>query len=191
MTLRTFLAVDIDEATRQQLGRVDHEIPTGQAKLKWVRPGQRHVTVKFLGDVPEDQISEVCQLTETVAAGVQPMEMRVAGLVAVPPAGRRLRMIWAAATDPSRRLAELAAACQARFAELGFPPETRPFRPHITLARIRTCRNAAAIRQALADWAETEFGTVAVSQLTVYASRLGRGGPRYDVLARAPLGGQG
>ncbi len=189
MAIRTFLAVDIDEATRQQLGRVDAGLPTGRAKLKWVRPGQRHVTVKFFGDVPAVRIPDVCRLARAVAAGVQPLVMEVVGLIAIPQAGRRLRMIWAGVTDPSGRLGRLADACQSRFAEMGFPPENRGFRPHITLARIRSCPDAATIRQAIVDWSETEFGTVAVSSLTVYASHLGRGGPRYDVLARATLGG--
>ena len=188
MALRTFIAMDIDDATRRRLAAVAARAETGPARINWVAAANLHVTIKFLGDVDDSAVRDVCDAAADAAGGVEPFDFEVLGLLAVPPRGR-LRMVWADVADPTGRLADLAARLEDELAELGYPRERRPFRPHVTLARIRSARDPDRLRAAVAPWADEAFGTPRAEALTVYASELTPRGPLYTPLARPALGG--
>lgn len=188
MALRTFIAVDIDEETRRRVAAVAARIETAPAKVNWVAAPQLHVTVKFLGDVDEAVIPVVCEAAAETARRIEPFDFEVRGLLAVPPRGR-LRMFWAGVEDPTGRMGELAAGLEDALGELGFPRERRRFRPHITVARVRSVRDRERLRAAVAPWREEPFGTPRADALTVYSSELTPQGPVYAPLARPALGG--
>ena len=188
MPARTFLAVDIDQALRDRLARVLELAPDDGAKINWVAAANLHVTMNFLGDVDDETLSEVCRLAARVAAAAEPFEFDVPRIACVPPRGR-LRMIWAEVADPDGRLADLHAALSSGLAELGFPPEKRRFKGHITLARIRHARHDEAIRRAVGAIAAADLPTQTATHVTVYTSDLRPGGPIYTAQAHGPLGG--
>ncbi len=189
MAIRTFCAIDIDPTARKGLTEVRRGIDAGGAKIRWVARENLHVTMNFLGDVEEDALKEVCQAVQRGARKVPPFDFSIRGLVLIPPAGRRLRMIWAAVRDPEGQMAKLYGKLSDELEGLGFRRETRPFRPHITLARIKHSRDVSVIRDSAASFAETEFGRQHAEAVTVYSSRLSAGGPQYTPMDHAPLGG--
>ncbi|MCD4824371.1 MAG: RNA 2',3'-cyclic phosphodiesterase [Phycisphaerae bacterium] len=195
MTHRTFIAFDIDDASRRRMAELQTRLgkgskvpPLGQA---WVQPANLHVTAVFLGDCEDAVLAEVCRLAGEVAAR-QPgaIEFDVRGVRVIPPRGP-LRMFWADVADTTGRLGQLHADLQKALGPLGFPPENRSFHPHITLARIKyVSRQQAEAMRAVADsLAEEFFGRVRLEHLTVYTSRLTREGPVYSVAAKPTLGG--
>lgn len=188
MGIRTFLAVETDEAVRRRLARAGEEIDDPAAKIRWVSAENLHVTLKFLGEVAEGDVAQVCGVSEGAAAEIEAFDFRVAGVRCIPPSGR-LQMIWAAAVDATGRMAALQSLLESRLARLGFREERRAFRPHITMARIKQCRSPGAIREAASAFAETDFGTVHCDELVVFSSKLSPGGPIYAPLARGKLAG--
>lgn len=158
------------------------------ARVRWVATENLHLTVKFLGDVDDRVLADVCAAAEQAAAQVEPFEFVVAGLSAVPPQGL-LRMIWAGVTEPSGRLQRLNELLEAAYAEMGFRVENRAFRPHLTLGRVKGSGGNDRIRAAAAEYAQSDFGTQGADRLIVFSSELGPGGPAYTPLAEAPLGG--
>lgn len=188
MATRTFLALPLNADVQRKLVRAQEKLSSAGARVRWVAGENLHLTVKFLGDVADEALDEVCRLAAGVAAGVQPFEFQVAGLVAVPPRGQ-LRMVWAEVAEPTGRLAALNQAAEDACAAMGFKRENRQFRPHLTLGRVKPSRNADQLRAAVAKFAETDFGTTAADELVVMASQLTPDGPVHTPLATAPIGG--
>lgn len=186
MSVRTFLAVETDEAARRQLVRAAEKIDDRAAKIRWVAAENLHVTLKFLGEVAEADVAEVCRAAARAAAEIEAFDFQVVGMTCVPPSGR-LQMIWAGAADPTARMAALQSLLEDRLARLGFQEERRAFRPHITMARIKHCPSPKSIREAASAFARTDFGTVHCGELVVFSSKLTPDGPVYAPLARAKL----
>jgi RNA 2',3'-cyclic 3'-phosphodiesterase len=187
MSQRTFLALDLEEATIDRLLAVQRKLDDPGAGIRWVDRDNLHLTLIFLGDVPDEGLSEVCELSAAAAGLVQPFEYGIRGVECVPPAGP-LRMIWAGVEDPTGRLAELQDRLRTALTGLGLHEETRSFHPHITLARAKSGKSAAAVRQAAREDATTDFGVQFAQEVVVYGSRLTPEGPVYTPSARARLG---
>lgn len=188
MAIRAFLALDIDEQTRGRLGDPQRRLGQPGSKIKWVAAENLHVTLQFLGGVAAETLTEVCSATERVASRIEPFDFHVRGVICVPPRGR-VRMLWAGATEPAGRLVSLYEKLADALAPLGFEKENRPFKPHITLARIKFAPDDTQLRDAAGQYAETQFGTVLAEELVVYSSQLKPDGPVYTPIARAKLGG--
>ena len=147
---------------------------------------QLHITLKFLGDVPSEQIPAISQvMTESVRL-VSPCDLVLHGLGAFPHV-RRPSVIWVGVRqgEPLTRLVE---QLEARLLPLGFAPERRPFHPHITLLRFRV-RPPDAVFQLLEQESDTDFGRVPLASVKLFQSELLKGGARHTVLATATLDG--
>jgi len=188
MGTRTFLAVDLDEPVLDALMEAREKLDDPQAKIRWVARGNMHLTVRFLGDVSDDVLAEVCNRAEAAASRVAPFEFQVKGISCVPPSGR-LRMVWANIVDPGGGFAALHQAVTAELAGMGLHEEARPFKPHLTLARVKSIRDASEFRRTASAYADTEFGSQQAGSLVVYSSRLTPSGPIYREMSRAELGG--
>jgi len=187
MSTRTFLALDLDDAIRRQLGDVQRELERVGAAVRWTEVGQIHVTLKFLGDVADEDLARVCEIAAKVAAGVESFDFMVTGVTSAPPTGQ-MRMVWVDIADPTGRMAELHRRLDDAYAELGFRKETRRFRPHLTLGRVKSGRKVPELRRAIAAIAGRQFGNQPAERVTVYSSQLRPSGPIYTPLAEAPLG---
>ncbi|MFP3937787.1 MAG: RNA 2',3'-cyclic phosphodiesterase [Phycisphaerae bacterium] len=187
-TQRTFLAVDIDEETRRRLAGLPERVDDHDAKVRWVEPRNLHITLNFLGDVSGDTLADICELAGVCAAEVERFEFRVQGVQPVPPDGRKLRMFWAGVDEPSGRLIELQGKLSDAMSELGLRREDRAYRPHVTLARVKSTKNPDRLRSAVAGLGEEDFGAVLCENITVYTSELGPNGPVYTAVATPPLG---
>ena len=186
MGQRIFFALDIDEATRNRIVSTAGQLQSLPGRITWTKPQNLHVTMNFLGDVPDESIAELCDLARG-ALGVwdlarDEVTFTVEPLICFPP-GRRPRMIWAPVGQGSDVLASLHAVLNQALAAAGWRSESRPFKGHITVARIKSADVEAAVRQLPGD----ELGTVAGTELTLYQSKLTHVGPIYSPLARIPL----
>jgi 2'-5' RNA ligase len=193
MSHRTFIALDLDEAVRRNLAAMRDTIRLASDrgdKIHWVSPENYHVTLKFLGDVSDAQLADVGRAVQAVAAETEPFDFSVQGVRAIPPKGRSLRMVWAEVTDSDGQLADVFASLERALPPLGFARENRPFAQHITLARVKSVRDTAALRAAAVSLEKNQAGTVHARHVTVYTSRLTKGGPIYTPAVKAPLGRQ-
>jgi 2'-5' RNA ligase len=187
MAIRTFLALDLDAPIRRAIAAAAAGLPADGAKVRWVEPQNLHLTMKFLGDVPDEDVLNVCRAVEAVAGGLAPPAFDVVGLECTPNRGP-VKMVWANVRDPGRKLADAFKELEAAMEALGFDVERRAFRPHITVGRVRYCPNPAAMRQAAARLADEEFGTQDAGEIVVYSSQLAREGPVYAAMAHCRFG---
>jgi 2'-5' RNA ligase len=191
MTLRLFVALTLPGAVRRKVESVAAELRrlAGRAaeEVKWVAGENLHLTLQFLGNVPEDRVPGLCAALDEAARASRPLHLEVRGAGGFPNA-RRPRVIWAGLEGDLEPLADLARDLGRRLAPLGFPPEDRPFSPHLTLGRARA-GGAPGLAGALSAVREAECGSWRAGEIVLFLSRLGPDGPRYEALHRAPLAG--
>ena len=187
--MRLFIACELPPATKAALAEVQSQLRArGAEELRWVRPEGMHLTLKFLGDVPAERVPAI---EEALAAAVEgPLEMRLAfralGTFGGP---ARLRVLWVGAEGDTPRLVELAGRVESALAPLGFPPERRPYSPHLTLARVSD-RASPEQRRRLAElvaaFAMPPAPEAVVREVNLMRSFLEPGGARYQRLAVFP-----
>jgi 2'-5' RNA ligase len=156
-----------------------------QVRASWEQPGKLHLTLKFLGEVELPRVEALAQAAGRAAEGLGPFGLAVAGAGSFPPRGSP-RVLWLGVEDPSGGLARLRARLEDECAREGFAREQKAFRPHLTLARLRSREGA---EQLGALHRETRFGpqTFTVSELAVVRSELLPGGARHTPVSRHPL----
>ena len=185
--MRTFLAVEASAAVRARVGKLISELAEVGADVKWVEPANLHLTLKFFGDIDDQDLSRICTaMTEAVAAA-QAFDCPCQGIGAFPHLGRP-RTLWAGLSGCQARMAELSGQVERALAPLGFPRERRTFHPHLTLGRVRGSRGLAALTPLLRQHGDMPLGTMEVSTITFFASDLRPAGPVYTALAHFALG---
>jgi RNA 2',3'-cyclic 3'-phosphodiesterase len=179
VSVRLFVALDLPPAAREALARF-RDAAADPAVWRPVGDDALHLTLAFLGHRPEDDVDAAGAVVAGLPGLAPPL--RLAGAVLLPP--RRARVLCAAVEDVEGALAALQAAASAGLQAAGlYTPERRPFRPHATVARLRA--GARPPRSVAAAPDPVAFAGAAV---TLYQSRLGRAGARYEPLTRRPLG---
>jgi 2'-5' RNA ligase len=194
-SLRLFVALDPPDAVRRRLAAIQGELRGAAGRsadeVRWVRVEDVHLTLQFLGAVPEERLPAVTAAVAAVAAASpQQLHLEVRGAGAFPSA-RRARVLWAGVTGEVAPLASVATELGRQLAPLGFPPEERAFSPHLTLGRSRDQRGLPGLAAALARCGEGVSARWAVTELVLYRSHLSPQGARYEALSRARLGGGG
>ena len=190
--LRLFIAIELSPAIRQAIGRVQEDLKRRLPPrvVRWTNPDGIHLTLKFLGDTPQEKTAAVIRGMQAAAAGFEPFELRVAGLGCFPNP-RRARGLWVGLPDLPRPLAGVQRAIDLQMAQLDFARETRPFSPHLTLGRVND-RASASERQALAELLNQarvgELGVLAAQEIVLFQSDLRPAGAVYTALAQGPLG---
>lgn len=186
--MRCFLALAIPADVRERLRGLQGRLRDQAHGVKWVSPDQMHLTLKFFADLPGSDRPEVEAASARVCAPAPPVHLSVRGAGSFGPGGA-IRVVWAGLEDGSGGLATLQKALEGALSDAGFPPEERPFSPHLTLGRVREPRRDPQLLQALSAEAGFDGGSFVARDLTLYASVLGPGGPTYTVLNSWPLGG--
>ena len=187
--MRLFLAIEPGERVLDLLERATEPLRAEAPDLAWTAREKRHLTLKFLGDAPDDAPPRLVEAMERVAARHRRVEMTMAGVGAFPNF-RRARVVWIGVEqEPRLELLhhDLEVACE----EKGFEVEGRPFRPHVTLARVRVplpverARSLARVARSVRVQV-----TEQVEHITLFESTLAPSGARYRRLHAATLGGR-
>jgi 2'-5' RNA ligase len=181
-TIRAFIAIDLPPAVKEALGGAARALGerVERGVVRWVRPEQMHLTLRFLGETPLDRLPAVRQAMDAAAGGRAPFELRLDGVGCFPNRNRP-RVVWVglAAADggESAPLLALKAALDEALAPVGRPPEDRPFTAHLTLGRVKDERGARGI-----DWTADVPGLeIPVTALHLIESQLKPDGPVYMV----------
>ena len=187
-TVRLFLAINLPASERRAIRDATSRLRDAARRVSWVTEDRLHLTLKFLGEQPEQVIGPLREALLEVAARAPVSRLELAGLGAFPNL-RDPRVVWlGVGRDPKLELLhhDIETACAA----LGHEVDGRAFRPHITLGRVRG-RLAGKAARALSDAARRVdySGTVDARSVDLMSSRLTPSGPNYSVVATFPLGG--
>ncbi len=186
--MRLFVAIDLGEAVRREAAGASRELRRRfegtPARLTWVPPERMHLTVRFIGEVRD---SEVPRLAATLAPPLPllPFDLSWDGVDALPTAGRP-RVIVVRALAGGEALHRLEQAVSDRLVQAGVPPEMRPYRPHLTLARVKD-GGGVPFFEVLAGFEKRIFGSDRVEAITLFRSAVSSRGPVYEALQRTTM----
>ncbi|SRR6266436_2933130 len=184
---RLFIAIELPSNVRRTLAdHIQHlreAVP--EVSASWAREDKLHLTLKFLGDTKLTRIEAVSQAIQSAATAVDPFEINIESCGAFPPHGPP-RVLWIGVEDPSGQLASLHRELEDECEGVGFAHEPRPFRPHLTIARIRNPRGARRLVQVHKE-ISFDRETVLVSHLALIRSELRSAGSRHTVIACLPF----
>ncbi|GBD24825.1 RNA 2',3'-cyclic phosphodiesterase [bacterium HR30] len=184
--IRTFIAVDVNASVAQRVEALQAALAKTRADVRWVDNHNLHVTLKFLGPTPEEDVPPVTEAIARIAGRHQPWKVEVRGVGAFP-SFRRPRVLWLAVHDDGK-LAEVAHELDEALVPLGFAPEQRPFQPHLTLGRVRSLQRWEALEKEVKAHLEESFGESVVEELILYRSDLRPTGAVYTPLWKTHLG---
>lgn len=174
--MRLFVAIDVPEQVRRRIEAFAQEMRGRAPHARWVRVDGIHVTLKFIGEVPPERVNKIRSALAPVRASA-PVEMTFHD-IGFFPNDRRPRVFWVG-IHASPVLPDLAAEIEYRLEPLGIASESRPFRPHLTLARFDHPSESIGLRKALAEGGARDFGEAVAREFHLYESRFESGGARY------------
>ena len=186
--MRAFVAIDFGRPMQAAVADLLKRLKEVCPRLKWVRPEQMHLTLKFLGEISDEQAAAVSVALASVAAASQAFELTLEWLGMFPPAGR-VNVLWVGVGDADERLAACQRECESQLEALGFEREARAFSAHLTLARNNDPRISRQVRDGVRQIGAVNLGTERIDHLTLYQSILGREGPSYRAISRHVLSG--
>jgi 2'-5' RNA ligase len=192
--LRAFIAIKLSEELKGHIGELQAELKRrafGLDGLGWVKPEGIHLTLRFLGDIAEEQVEPMKALLREVAAEIKPFALEARG-IGVFPNPRAPRVIWLGlqgTPDAMDALRRMHARIEAGVAGLGFSRESRAFTAHLTLARVRDRQSGAALAKVLEANKGRAVGTFTAASVGLIRSELRPSGAVYTTLVEVPFGG--
>jgi 2'-5' RNA ligase len=184
MTIRAFIAVDI--GARPELVEIESALDNIGADLKMVEPENIHITLKFLGDTDEGIIDDIIGIIQDCTTETEPFNLELKGTGAFPNLNY-IKVLWIG-LENYEPLVPLTKKLNARLVELGFKADGRAFKPHVTLARVKTRKKKNRIKELLINNQSTSFGILPVTAIQLKKSVLDSKGPTYYTLAEITLG---
>jgi 2'-5' RNA ligase len=181
--MRAFIAIDLPESIRATLRRKQAAFRSASSDARWTHPEGIHLTLKFLGEVPEHKVREVSDYLKKLGP-FEPFAIRVKGLGFFPD-GRRPRVFWVG-IEESAPLVRLAEEVDQAMGSIGFAREERAFRPHLTLARFRAPQAQPALQAAVSQEGDQDLGSFEVSDFFLFESKLSPHGAEYRKVERFP-----
>jgi RNA 2',3'-cyclic 3'-phosphodiesterase len=174
---RTFIAFKIEPA-KEMMDCISHlRDALRMEKIKWVDPGRLHITLRFLGDTNPQQVSSIINLLRGMVPGSPTPEMVFRGL-GIFRTIRDPKVLWIG-MDSAPVLQNIKSTIDLRLSGLGFPAEERKFRPHLTLARIKSIRDTDVLRDLITEYRDFMYQKNLIEELVYYESILRSGGPVY------------
>ncbi len=188
--LRAFIAVEISPTLQEaiQIQTAGLRAALGAGLIRWVPPGNLHLTLKFLGDISPSNVDLLSQMLAGEAAQIQPFEMWIGDLGSFP-STKRPRVIWVGLDAPAA-LEAVQRGIEAAAARLGYAAEERPSSPHLTIGRVKQNLSVAELQKVRGALEESKIGRIGVARVEavhLFKSELQPAGSVYSKLFSVPL----
>ena len=182
--MRCFIAIDIDKGIRDRIGRLQRELQqkTGLTRpdVKWVDPALIHLTLKFLGEVRDAEITKVCKIAESVAGNYEDFSINVEKVGSF---GSAARVLWVGIA-PNDALLNLQKELDEQLYRAGWPGDRKQFAGHLTLCRIKKPQAGRKLQGLIKDYDDLSIGSFDADSICLYKSELTSDGPIYTVVSR-------
>jgi 2'-5' RNA ligase len=178
--IRSFVSVDLDEPTvRERIVTAQKGLQQTGAQLKLVDPGIMHLTLRFLGEIPQTTVELVKDAMQDIR--FTQFEVEFAGLGAFP-SPNRMNVIWIGIARGLEQLNEIFHQLEPKLRQIGLSPDDKGFSPHLTIARVKSALNRAALADYVASMREQDFGKMPVRAVRLKKSTLTPRGPIYTTI---------
>jgi RNA 2',3'-cyclic 3'-phosphodiesterase len=179
-TTRAFISIEVPEIVRQRVDQLQAKLRVSGSDVRWVRAAGLHVSLKFLGPVPMSMIPEIIGSLEPLVHQGRRSHVTIRGVGAFPDL-KNPRVIWVG-LDADERLMQLQKEVETALELLGFVPDERAFRPHLTIGRVRSIQGCTALINTLEKEKNFSIGHFELSELRLMKSDLKPQGAVYTPL---------
>ncbi|MBW8038760.1 MAG: RNA 2',3'-cyclic phosphodiesterase [Planctomycetes bacterium] len=182
--MRCFIAIDIDENNRAALGDLQQQLKSKvdvkRSDVKWVNPENVHLTLKFLGEIKDEQVVDICNIVKEVAGRHNSFELGIESVGYF--GGRSARVLWVGMGKGRDNLLRLQEDLEQQLASAGWPAEKRAYSGHLTLCRLRNPKAGFKLVPIVEQYKDFKVGIMPADSVLVYQSQLTPAGPIYTVL---------
>ena len=185
-TTRAFIAIELPDEITAFIHKIQDGLKSYGFKARWVRPENIHLTLKFLGDINNDDIKKAGDAIISAAGENVSMSLGAKG-IGFFPGVKRSRVIWTGIVGQTRKLADLQKTLDGKLDAVGFPKEKRPFKGHLTIARIKRKIDARRLVDAMKEFGRFESKTFIADEVVLFKSELKPSGAVYTKLVSAEL----
>lgn len=186
--MRTFVALELSDTVRRELGRLQGKLGQVGCDVKWVAPKNIHLTLKFLGDVEEAKIDDIKNVLTRISSGEKAFKISLFKLGAFPSVNRP-RVLWAGIDRGCAEVEKIASLAEEGLEKIGFPKEKRPMSAHLTLGRVKSGKNKDALSAKILSL-EVRPVSSEINHIALFQSTLTPKGPIYSVLHEANFTGK-
>jgi len=186
-SLRLFFALPLSPRMIDIVSHHMEQFRSSGADIKWVKPENLHVTLKFLGETPKARLVTIIEAGKRSHAGIEPFETFWSGFGAFPSL-KKARVIWAGMSKGQESLKRLALTLEQEMVHEGYPAESREFTPHLTIGRTRSPAGLEKLARLVESSRNSKIGTMQVTTFSLMKSTLTPGGPIYEELSKFSLG---
>ena len=184
--MRTFIAIEIPAEIITEMAKVQDELKRSGADAGWTRPEGIHLTLKFLGEVPEARSEEIKNALVQAAGATSRFRLKIAGAGAFPNP-KNPRVVWLGVSGDIDRLSALQGSVEKSMTAIGFDREERAFSPHLTLARIKYLRPRYSWQNAIDSIKDIRLAEFDVDHVSLMKSDIKPSGAVYTELSRVSL----
>lgn len=183
--MRSFIAIELTEPIRSSLKELQQDFIRCGTDVRWVKPGNIHLTLKFLGEIEDKNIRDIVKKIDIACRKYMVFRIEISG-TGVFPNTRAPRVLWVGVDDEGA-LVGLQGEIEKGISSLGYKTENRKFVPHITLGRFRSSYGKAGLIKEVESRKSGRFGSMEVRSVCLMRSDLGLSGARYTKIAEAFL----
>ncbi len=179
--MRVFLALDLSEEQRKGLGNLQKKLKKDFNGVKWVEGANMHVTLKFLGEIEENEVDAICSILENNVKSYLPFLLSLKGMGFFPKISKP-RIIWVGVEEGKNYVTNIWKDIEMSLHEKGYPLADKNFTPHVTLGRIRRVEKKVPTTKWLNEYHDFSLPPTEINYLTVYNSTLQPQGAVYTPL---------
>ncbi|HUW61834.1 MAG TPA: RNA 2',3'-cyclic phosphodiesterase [Candidatus Bathyarchaeia archaeon] len=179
--MRTFVAIEVPGFIHAALEELKGRLRGAGVRASWVKPGNIHLTLRFLGEIDADQAAGLVDMLEIEYASIRPFVLQVCGVGAFPNA-RRPSVLWVGCEPAEGPLERVQQAAETAARAVGLAPAAKGFRAHLTVGRVKDWRAAGPVADALDQAKDFDAGEFEASGVALFRSRLMSTGAVYERL---------
>ena len=184
--IRTFIAIKLSPKIISKISGAQEGLKRSGAWVKWVRPENIHLTLKFLGYIIPEELERVKIAARDTLKLFKPFEISVFGLGAFPKI-EYPRLIWVGIDEGKEELKRMVSNLEKRLAIIGFTREKRPFSPHLTIGRVKSSKRRERLIEAFTKFTAPNLGNMRATKISIVKSELTPQGPIYTTMDEIPL----
>ena len=180
MYIRCFIAIDLSVQIKKELGELIGTLKSNNSDIKWVMSENLHLTLKFLGNTPEEGLPEISGSLTSIVSSYKPFTIKICG-TGIFPNRKNPRVVWVGVQD-SAIMKDLKSEIEKSMSAFGYEEENKEFTPHLTLGRVHSHKGMISLMNELSKFEGKDFGTMDVNGILLIKSELRPKGPEYTCL---------
>jgi len=182
--IRAFIAVELPKEIHENLKKLQNDMKNSLPDVRWVKYGNVHLTLKFLGDTNVSKIDAISKALQDIAGSFSPFALSLAGIGAFPNS-RKPSVVWTGIEKGADEVSRLVDMVELAMEKFGFPREKRPFKPHLTIGRVREINHPSVMTKTLENPSVGDVGEFTVDRISLIKSQLDPAGSIYTMLFEA------